>query len=121
ANEPLGAAIDGPAHSDDGGWNALRYHTTFRLADFDGDGRSDVCARASIGWVCYPSTGDGFGEGYQPGILTDDDGFADPDNYMTIRTGDVNGDGADDVCARFDDGMRCYLAPELTTEIAGPA
>src|SRR5690606_4839476 len=35
-------------------------------------------------------------------------GWSDPTNYMTLRTGDVNGDGSQNFCARANAGMRCY-------------
>src|SRR5690606_5445203 len=89
--------------------------------DVDGDGLGDLCARAAIGWVCYPSTGSGFGEGVAPGIFSDELGWDDPNNYMTIRTGDIDGDGREDVCGRGDDGVTCYLAPDFATTVAGPA
>jgi hypothetical protein len=118
---PLATQIVGPEHGDDVGWNNPAYHTTLRLADVDGDGRDDVCARASIGLVCYPSSGSGFGDRIDSGHFSDADGFLDPDNYMTLRMGDVDGDGLADACGRYDDGIHCYLAPDFSTEIVGPA
>jgi MYXO-CTERM domain-containing protein len=52
--------VDGPALSDESGWNAPRYYTTLRLADVNGDGRDDLCARAAAGPRCWVSTGTGF-------------------------------------------------------------
>src|SRR5690606_37612242 len=46
--------------SDANGWNAERYWTTIRLADVDGDGRDDLCARDSGGFGCWLSNGTTF-------------------------------------------------------------
>ena len=74
----------GPAWSDDGSWNAPRYYQTIRLADFDGDGFDDVCARAGVGWRCHPSTGDGFGAAVTFDELTNDGGWVEPRYWSTI-------------------------------------
>ncbi len=34
----------------------------------------------------------------------------DGDNWPTIRWADVNGDGRQDVCARLDTGLTCWLS-----------
>src|SRR5690606_2596749 len=54
-------AVDGPKWSDATGWSGAAYYETIRVADFDGDGLEDLCARAGAGWRCHPSLGDSFG------------------------------------------------------------
>lgn len=119
----FGGEIVGPELSDAVGWGALTHATSLRLADFDGDGMDDLCVRASAGFRCYPSTGDGFAAPVLGPELSNATGWNDPDNYGTIRMGDVNGDGRADVCARGNDGMRCWLsdAGGFATAIDGPS
>ncbi|MBU1219668.1 phosphodiester glycosidase family protein [Myxococcota bacterium] len=77
--------------------------------DLNGDGMSDFCARGSAGFRCYLSTGTTFD--LNPWMITDmsdANGWDDEMQYSTIRTGDMNGDGLMDVCARHADGIRCW-------------
>ncbi len=117
------AAITGPEWSDAAGWDDIRYFSTFRLADFNGDGRDDACARAGAGLWCYPSTGAGFGERVDGPGWADSSGWDDPEHYGTIRFGDIDGDGRDDVCARANAGMSCYLSDGngFPTAVSAPA
>ena len=46
----FGARILGPRWSDSDGWDALPTWSTIRLADANGDGRADVCARTPEGF-----------------------------------------------------------------------
>ena len=103
------APFAGPAWSDASGWGAPRYWSTIRLADVDGDGRADLCARCAADLRCHLSTGAGFGEAIVVGTLSDDSGWGDPSNYATLRSADVDGDGADDLCIRANARMLCYF------------
>ena len=108
---------------DAAGWKDPRYYTTLRLADVNADGREDLCARSAAGFDCYLSDGLKFDVAFPGPRLSDETGWGSAKNYGTIRTGDVNGDGRADVCARANAGMRCYLAGEQGFEsdsIAGP-
>ena len=96
--------------SDDAGWNEDVYYSTITLADYTGDGRDDVCARASAGWVCWPSTGSGFGDMISGPGFGDGNGWDDPSNFGTIRMADLDGDGKADVVARANAGIRTYLS-----------
>jgi hypothetical protein len=104
----FGAAIAGPEWSDALGWSALKHWSTIRLADVDGDGRGDLCARSSTGFACHLSTGDGFGPAITGPALSDEAGWSDQANYLTFRMADVDGDGRADLCARADDGVHCW-------------
>lgn len=115
--------ITGPAWSDADGWNQPKYYTTIRMLDLDGDGRTDVCGRGPDGVRCHLSTGDGFGPELTGPSLTDASGWGNPQYYGTIRAGDVNGDGKDDLCARAAKGMMCWLSDGSSVQqaIDGPA
>jgi hypothetical protein len=114
--------IEGPAWSDAEGWTAIRYWSTIRLADVDGDGRADLCGRAAEGWRCHLSEGDGFGPASESPGLADSTGWGDHDNYSTIRLADVSGDGSLDLCARANARFYCWLweAGRFGTRIDGP-
>lgn len=111
----FGPRIEGPRWADDNGWRASKYYSTLRLADLDDDGRLDVCARAAAGVRCHLVEPDAaapggvrFGAVIEGPPLSDDDGWGNPDNFGTIRMGDVDGDGRADLCARANGGFRCW-------------
>jgi hypothetical protein len=118
----FGPAITGPALSDDGGWDNPQYYTTLRLLDLDGDGLDDLCARAAAGMRCYKSTGTGFGPAITGPVWSNAAGFDKPRFYGTLRTGDVDGDGRDDLCIRAAAGMECWLSDGagFPTQVTGP-
>jgi uncharacterized protein (TIGR03382 family) len=119
----FGASFSGPAWSDAEGWDKPEYYSTIRVADVDGDGKADICARAAAGFRCHLSTGRGFGAAVTGSFFSDADGFTDPGKYGTIRMGDVDGDGKLDVCARTAAGVEChrFLGASWGPAIAGPA
>ncbi len=104
--EPYGSV---PGYKSASGFTKPEYYTTFRLADIDGDGRDDFCARAANGWSCTLSTGSGFGATIKGPEWSDARGFAAAQYYGTIRTGDINGDGKQDVCIRHSAGFECFF------------
>ena len=117
------AAIAGPKLSDSSGWHRMQYWSTLRLADIDGDGKADLCARASAGVRCYRSTGKGFGAAIKGPELSNALGWGEYRYYSTIRLGDVNGDGKADLCARGGKGVYCWLSNGggFPTQVKGPA
>ena len=105
----FGDPIDGPAWSNEEGFDQPWHWATIRLTDVDSDGRADLCARTSEGVRCHLSNGDGFGEPIAGPAWSDDSGWADYDNYATLRFADIDGDGDQDLCGRANAGMRCAL------------
>jgi peptidoglycan/xylan/chitin deacetylase (PgdA/CDA1 family) len=97
--------------SDADGWDAAAsYYGSFRLADVDGDGDADACARGIAGIWCALSNGvNAFGTM----TLWIGSDFSDAKNWLpahygtTIMFGDLDGDGRDDVCGRGTFGIRC--------------
>jgi len=116
------SSVVGPELSDDASWDDPMYFTTLRAADFDGDGKDDLCARAGKGWLCWSSTGNGFGPAVVGPALSNEAGWSKIDRYATIQMGDVDGDGKADVCSRDGAGMRCWISDGkgFPNEIAGP-
>jgi Phosphodiester glycosidase/FG-GAP-like repeat/Putative metal-binding motif len=101
--------IVGPAWSDADGWNDWKRWSTIRLADVDGDGRADLCARDGEAFRCMLSDGSGFGREVSGPKLTDADGWGERDRFGSLRMGDVDGDERADLCGRTADGVRCWL------------
>jgi Peptidase family M23/FG-GAP-like repeat len=114
-------AFDGPQWSDAAGWGSFPYYNSIQLADVNGDSKADLCARSAANLMCHLSTGQGFGPQIVVAPLSDAFGWADPANFLTLRTGDIDGDGAADLCVRADLGVRCYSMKQNTFQtIAGP-
>ncbi|MEB2312702.1 MAG: VCBS repeat domain-containing M23 family metallopeptidase [Sorangiineae bacterium] len=116
-------SIGGPEWSDAAGFGAPSYWSTMRLADVNGDGRDDLCIRTSEDLRCALSTGTGFEEtAVLLGMLSNANGWADVTNYATFRTGDIDGDGRDEICARGDAEMGCWSWNGTEgVQLAGPA
>ena len=92
--------------SDAQGWAAARYASSVQLADIDGDGKADVCGRSPRGVVCALSTGKGFAKLDRWSQGAD---FTDG-RSGSLRFGDLNGDGREDVCASGPEGIACALS-----------
>ncbi len=106
--EGFGEGFSGPVMATADGYDQVKYFSTIRLADINGDGKDDFCARFKEQFKCYLSTGNGFeGEVLLPD-MGDNSGWGDEQYYSTIRTGDINGDGKVDICARGSAGFRCW-------------
>src|SRR5690606_32001694 len=103
----FGAAITGPNWADSSGWGYVGYWSTIRLADIDGDGRADLCARAAKGLICHLSEGSGFGPEIEGPTFSDAGGWWRHRYFSTLRFADLDADGDLDVCARAAKGIVC--------------
>jgi hypothetical protein len=102
--------IVGPELGDSNGWHDQTNYLPIRFGDINGDGLMDVCARADAGYLCWPSTGDGFGPQIDGPAMSDENEWFAARQYNSIRLADVNGDGMDDICARKFEGLKCWLS-----------
>ena len=118
----FGDTIHGPAWTDDNGWNNLKYWSTIRLADVNGDGKADICARTANDLRCHFSTGTAFGNAVTVAPLSDASGWDQPPYYFTLRVGDIDGNGADDLCIRSSTSVTCYAWNGVSFDaVTGPA
>lgn len=118
----FGPAFRGPTLSDASGWRPLYHSGTIRMGDLDGDGKADLCARAAVGLVCWLSRGDSFGPQIRGPAWSNDNGFKEVAHWSTIRMVDLDGDGADEVCARTAEGIECvrFVNGAFSAPILGP-
>jgi hypothetical protein len=114
--------IVGPEWSDGNGWEAEKYYATIRMLDMNGDGMADLCGRGPGGIQCYLANGEGFDDGLPGPELSDANGWGSPQYYATIRSGDITGDGMDDLCARGAAGFMCWpsTGDGFGEQIGGP-
>ncbi|HNP59272.1 MAG TPA: VCBS repeat-containing protein [Nitrospirales bacterium] len=100
------------------GWNNPGYYLTIQSADIDGEKGDELLIRNASGMLAYK---------WNPTsklldrIVSDnpklaDDYWADGDNYLTIQTGDVDGDGAADLIARGVYGIRTWSYNKVTAK-----
>jgi len=101
------------AFADAAGYAAAGSGSTLQLADLDGDGRADLCARKDTGIYCARNTSDGTSFD-APSKRTNGDDFGDlvgygvdDTFYGSIRFVDVDGDERLDVCGRNSRGIEC--------------
>jgi len=93
--------------------SSASYYRTVRLADVNGDGFADVCARSSAGIRCALNdrTGRFTSSTLWLGTeFTDSQGWTAASYGTTIQFADIDGDGRADVCGRGAAGIRCALA-----------
>lgn len=105
ADELVGPAMDAAA-----GWDRRDVYTTIRMADVDGDGAADVCARETDRVRCWLFTGHGFDRVVLGPVLPEADGWTAPGRFRSIRLADVDGDARADLCGRTDDGLSCWVS-----------
>lgn len=101
--------------ADAGGWDQLVNYSTLRYPDVDGDHKSDVCGRHTVGVYCATSTGTSFNPATLWSSDLNDPSFNQPQYYGTVRFPNVNGIEAGnveraDLCARGMAGVYCAIS-----------
>ena len=89
------------------------YWGTIQFPDINGDGKTDICGRASAGILCAISNGtDGFGPAsFWSSDFSDASSWAASASYWgTLQFPDINGDGKADVCSRSITGISCAIS-----------
>ena len=108
--DPWVALPDGPAWNDATGWDQEKYYSTIQTGDIDGNGRDELLARAPTGILAYQfdPTANAWVK-LPDGPNWDDAGGWDQEKYYsTIQTGDLDGDGRDELLARAPTGIWAY-------------
>jgi GH25 family lysozyme M1 (1,4-beta-N-acetylmuramidase) len=115
--------IKGPEWTDGAGFANAQFYKTIQLADVNGDGKLDICARGVAGIGCNLSDGRGFPKGISGPEWSDAKGWSKAEYYATIQFADIDGDGKADICARAAAGIVCHLSDGkgFPTEVKGPA
>ncbi|WP_082654755.1 FG-GAP-like repeat-containing protein [Janthinobacterium sp. Ant5-2-1] len=109
----IGFGLWGRGFSDANGWNQPEYYLSLRLADVDGDGKADVCARGKKGVFCELSRGNAFHDNWNIPVntdFTDNAHFGTSAKASTLLFPDINGDGRADICGRTSQGYMCALS-----------
>ena len=103
-----------PVLSDAEGWDPPEYSSTIQTAQLDGQGGEELIARGSGGVIAWryvndTKTWEVLVQGDSCCWDDDDPGWTDPSSYSTIQTGDVDGDGREELIGRDPtDGIEVY-------------
>ena len=93
------------------GWTQPQYYETIQTADVNGDGKADLLARGAAGLHTFqwnPTTDSFVEAGSVLAALSDSAGFNQPQNYKTVQTADVLGNGSKQLLARGPAGLYTY-------------
>lgn len=83
-------------------------YPTFHLANIDGLGADELLVREDSGMKAWRLNGDTWETVFSDGPFSNDEswgGHDGRDNYNTIHSADIDGDGVDELLGRWDDGM----------------
>jgi N,N-dimethylformamidase beta subunit-like protein/VCBS repeat protein len=111
--EAFGLDRRSTAFADADGFGDWSPASRIKFPDVDGDGLADACARGAGGLFCARGRGDGTFDTatrWAAAPFRNLDGSDAPDRYRTLRFGDLDGDGRDDVCMRTAADISCALA-----------
>ncbi len=97
-----------PAWSDDNGWDKARYYATIQAADINGDGKAELLGRSSAGIDAYSWSGSEWDALTRAQPELKDSHWSAAGNYLTIQTGDIDGDKDADLIARGLYGIRTW-------------
>ena len=93
---------------DASGWGAPDHGGTVMLGDLDDDGDADLCARGDAGVWCALSDGIAFGAtSLWTSAFSNADGGELAERWSSLRLGDVDGDGAADLCGHVSGAVHC--------------
>jgi hypothetical protein len=99
----------GPLLADRANWDQPMYYRTIRAVDIDGDGNSDIVARAADGLHAWRAVQGAWIETLRLNQLSDAAGWTDPSWYGTIRGARLRADSAQaDILARSSDGVHVW-------------
>jgi hypothetical protein len=94
-----------------------KYYATIQSADIDGDGVDELLGRGPDGMQVWRFNGTSWYPIAKGGPFTDAVGWDDLKYYATIQTGDIDGDGVDELLGLGPMGMEVYSygwAPVMT-------
>jgi peptidoglycan/xylan/chitin deacetylase (PgdA/CDA1 family) len=100
-------------YSDSAGFgSAASKYRSIHLADVDGDGLDDACARGTSGIQCAKNQGGQLAQAtsWFSGDFTDAYGWNPAQYGATVQFADVDGDHRADVCGRGGSGMWCAVS-----------
>ncbi len=109
----------GPAWPDGYGWENPQYYATIQTGDIDGDGRAELLARYVNGVLAWRyvdetkgweelSHGPWWSDTASVRIKSTVYTWANPNQYATIQTGDINGDGAAELMGMDTDATEAW-------------
>ncbi|HEX5658778.1 MAG TPA: ricin-type beta-trefoil lectin domain protein [Polyangiales bacterium] len=86
----------------------ISYYGSLSFGDVEGDGDDDVCVRRGDGVYCAFADGAGFSSFARVlDDFRDDLGWFAAPYGATVQLGDIDGDGADELCGRGPNGVYC--------------
>jgi hypothetical protein len=93
-------------------WRDASYYATIHSGDIDGDGIDELLARGKTGMQAWRFNGTYWDLVADGGPFPNATGWDAEQYYATIHSGDIDGDGIDELLGRADDGMQAWrLAP----------